>query len=85
MGVADPGSPAARTTQALLWRSGAPAEEVASMATLVAVGYRAHTALRHAAGARLDAPRLFDKVLRQLRGPRHAAAVWGLGIAGGSE
>ena len=85
MGVTVPGSPAARTTQAFLWRTGAPAEEIASMAALLAVGYRAHTTLRRATGAELDVPRLFDEILRQLQGPWPAATPGGPHAAGDDE
>ncbi|CAK0848810.1 unnamed protein product [Prorocentrum cordatum] len=75
LGLVDPGALAERTTHALLWQPGVPAEEVAGTATMVAVGYKAHAAFRHAAGARLDVPRLLAEVLAQLQKPQVAAGA----------
>ncbi|CAK0860227.1 unnamed protein product [Prorocentrum cordatum] len=61
LGLADPGPPAERTTRALLWQPGDGHDG------------KAHTTLRHAAGARLNVPRLFAEVLSQLQEPRVAA------------
>ena len=46
---------------------------------MVAVGYKAHTILQHAAQARLDVPRLFTEILKELQDPRAAASAAGDG------
>ena len=69
LGLTDPGDPATRTTRALLWCSAADNEEVTRTAMLMAVGYKAHNVLRHRTAAMpLAISRLFDEILRQLRG-----------------
>ncbi|CAK0855842.1 unnamed protein product, partial [Prorocentrum cordatum] len=57
LGLADPGHPEARATRALLWHAGAPPQEVARVATMVAVGHNAHAVVSHAARANLDIQR----------------------------
>ena len=76
LGLTDPGSPAAHTNQALLWRPGASVNEVAATATMVTVGYKTHAVLRHAAAAaQLNVPRLFAEILMQIQtGQTEAAA-----------
>ena len=67
LGLADPGHPEVRTTRALLWHAGAPPQEVARAATMLAVGYKAHAIVLHTARANLDIQRVFAEVLRQLQ------------------
>ena len=73
LGLVDPGTLAERATRALPWQPRASAEEVARTATMIVVGYKTYDALQHAAGARLDVPRLFAEVLSQMQEPRVAA------------
>jgi len=67
----DPGTAEARTVRALLWESGASAADLATMATLVAVGYRAYNVLRSrpVTQPQLDVNRLFVETLRAMGGP----------------
>jgi len=71
MNVDDPGSAEARSVRALLWDPGAGAADLATMATLVAVGYKAYNVLRHRPDGQpqLDVERLFLEALRAARGP----------------
>ncbi|CAK0809245.1 unnamed protein product, partial [Prorocentrum cordatum] len=76
-GLADPGHPEARATRALLWHAGAPPQEVARTATMVAVGYKAHAVVSHAARANPYIQRVFAEVLRQLQKRQPAAGEAG--------
>ena len=72
LGTADPRAPEERTLRALLWHTGASTAELASTATLIAVGYKAHTVLRRTPAPGLDVKRLFIEVYKQLGVPATA-------------
>lgn len=67
LGLADPGEASLRANRALLWHSPASTADLAATATLIAVGYKAHTLLRRARPGSLEPGRLFEECLAQLR------------------
>ena len=63
-----PNSAEARRTAALLWEAGASRERLAKLATMLAVGYRAHNTLRHWRGPPLHPARLLVAAAREMAG-----------------